>query len=475
VEDAAMIKAFAFALSITLLFPMLVSAQSTWEVTPYQVKVWYLVDEVPELPDAWKARLASTMQQQMRPIFAGACETSIESAPDSLHLLMKRDPGLLTREQLFAADSELAKIDKLFLLVLESNRQTFTIRLREFDCLLTHLGPVYQQSVGLQEQVLPRSVELIAETFSPVVRIERASNGMVKTRLRAGSLLQSPMSPGGLHADDLLLPYDRRVKNTGDVNLANIRPIDWTYLRAPKNVAMQGVRNLEIVSGFRQPFRSKRSRRLQQYAIRSRPPSNQSKIKLLSRSSQEPLIGYEIHEKGEEVTNLLGHTDWKGELLIPPSSDSIRTLLVRSGDRVLAKLPIVPGMRDEVVAYIRDDRLRVVADGFLSGVQMGIIDLVAQRESLTTRIRNRIEANDFDKANKLLDQFRKLPTQADFRRRVEQQLSALKLDDAGADSRLRTQITTTFVQTIGTLGKYLDPNRARELESELTEAQRRSG
>ena len=129
-------------------------------------------------------------------------------------------------------------------------------------------------------------------------------------------------------------------------------------------------------------------------------------------------------------------------------------------------------MRDEVVAYIRDDRLRVVADGFLTGVQMGIIDLVAQRESLTTRIRSRIQAKEYDRANTLLDQFRKLPTQADFRREVEQQLSTLNLDGASADSELRKQITTTFVQTISTLGRYLDPNRVRELESELNQAQR---
>ena len=151
------------------------------------------------------------------------------------------------------------------------------------------------------------------------------------------------------------------------------------------------------------------------------------------------------------------------------SDDPIRILLVRSGDRVLAKLPIVPGLRDEVNALLRDDRLRVEADGFLSGVQLGIIDLVARRESLTTRIRNRIAEKDFDAAEELLNQLRDLPTQDNFRVNVDRQLSSLNL----ADSNLKTQINTTFVKTVSTLGKYLDPNRARNLESELNAA--RSG
>ena len=303
-----MMRAITLVLFGVVLFPLVATAQSTWEITPYKVNIWWVASDAPELPASWKTRLATSLERQLRPVFAGVSQTTVAPAPENVQLWMKRDLRSLTREKLFESDPELSKVDKLFLLVVDAHRQSYSVRLLEFDCLLTHLGPVDVQSVSLLQQVAPRAVEMISESFSPVVRIERAADGMVKTRLRAGALLQSDDSPVALHANDVLLPYDRRVKNTGSVNLKNIRPIDWTYIRVPTGGgAKQSVRDLDIVSGFRQPFRSKRSRRLQQYAIRTRPPSNQSKIRLLGRTNKEALAGYEIHEKGDEVTLSLIH------------------------------------------------------------------------------------------------------------------------------------------------------------------------
>lgn len=455
-------------LGIVLGFQSIMSAQSVWEVTPYQTKIWWDASEDPELPNNWQSLLEPILTRQLRTQFAGVCDITVSRAPAPLRLAMRRDLSALTRENLLDTDPDLTKIDKLFLLVIDSHRQVFSIQLREFDCLLTHFGPTDTKQTNLLTQVLPLATGMITDAFSPVVRIDRAADDIAKTRLRAAALMRHVDSPGSVRTGDVLLPFDRRVQSSGKASLDSIRPIDWTYLRVPDNVATQGYRELEIVSGYRQPFRSKRSRRQQQYAIRTRPLTDQSKIRLLSRGKKEPLAGYEIHETGDTATRFLGYTNWLGELSIPPSEASIRTLLVRSGERVLAKLPIVPGLRPEIVAYLSDDRLRVEADGFLSGVQMAIIDLVARRESLTTRIRRRIADKDFEKAEELLNEFRNLPTQADFRRDVDMQLGELNL--SGSNTQLRTKINTTFVQTISTLGKYLDANRGRQLESELNAA-----
>ena len=456
----------ALLFSLSMLWPISASAQSTWEVTPYQVRIWWEADSVPELPQAWKPRFEPALARQLRALFAGVCEAKIAPCPDGLKLAIHRDMSALTREQVLTADPELTKIDKLFLISVSSRRQSYSIQLREFDCLLTHFGPTDTQQTRALTQVVPLTTEMIAKAFSPVVRIDRAAGSMAKTRLRAGALMRRPDSPGSIRSGEILLPFDRRVQSSGKASLDAIRPIDWTYLQAPSDLAPSGIRPLEIISGYRQPFRSKRSRRQQQYAIRTRPSTDHTMIRLLSRSKKEPLAGYEIHEKGEDVTRFLGYTNWMGELKVPKNETAIRTLLVRSGARVLAKLPIVPGLRNEVIAYLRDDRMRVEADGFLTGVQMGIIDLVARRESLTTRIRNRIAEQDYEAAENLLNELRDLPTQDDFRISVDRQLGSLDL----ASSSLKTQINTTFVQTVSTLGKYLDPNRARELEAELEAA-----
>ena len=84
-------------------------------------------------------------------------------------------------------------------------------------------------------------------------------------------------------------------------------------------------------------------------------------------------------------------------------------------------------------------------------------------------IRNRIAEKDFETAEELLNELRDLPTQQDFKMNVDRQLGQLNL----TGSNLEKQINTTFVQTMSTMGKYLDPNRARDLETELNTARSR--
>ena len=462
-----------FSLGFVLLMIAPCAAQSTWEVTPYQLVVWWDADDCPELNPNWLGALNAKLTAELRTHFVGVCDVHVQRAPEQARLVIRREMSHLTREQMLALDPDLSKQDKLFLVSLQVERQSFRIRTREFDCLLAHFGPVDQRQVNSLGLVTSQITTMITDSFSPVVRIHRVTDNVAKTKLRAAALIQSDRSPGRLQEGDVLLPYDRRVQSSGKAPLQGIRPIDWTYLRVDAVPENTGYLELNTVSGYRQPFRAKRSRRQQQYAIRTRPLTKHSRIRLLSRGQKQPLAGYEIHEKGESTTELLGYTNWRGEFEIPPNDRSIRELLVRSGDRVLAKLPIAPGLRPEIVAYLRDNRQRVRADGFLAGVQNGMIDLVARRESLTTRIRHRIQEKDFAKAESLLNELRDLPTQQEFRRDVELQQSKLSLANTG--DQLSTQINTAFVQTISTLGKYLDPNRARELEAELNAARAQNG
>ena len=202
---------------------------------------------------------------------------------------------------------------------------------------------------------------------------------------------------------------------------------------------------------------------------RDRSASDRSIIRLQTKGG-DPLVGYELNEKGtNKTTDFLGYTDWRGEFEIEASQSPIRTLLVRSGDRVIAKLPIVPGLRDEVVASMVDNRKRVETDGFLSGVQNALVDLVAQRESLTVRIRRLIASGEVERAEALLEELRDLPNQTDFQRDIQKQQQALNV----TDPNLRKQIDTMFVETYRLLREYLDVNRVRELESELAAAKAR--
>lgn len=457
------------ALMCVLLRPAWCGAQSIWEITPYSVEIWCSIGDEPDLPKTWREDFKSSLDGQLRVVFRAACVGNVTAAPEAAAPLMQQDLASITVKDLLSITPTLNQQDKLFLVCIRGGRIGYQLAVREYDCQLAHLGPTDLVHVNSLADIPNRTVQLIAHAFSPVVRIDRYSDGIAKTRLRAAALIRGEDGFGTLQPGDILLPFDRRVSNDGRISLSDIRPIDWTYLQVPRQTDdIVGNGMLRVNSGYRQPFRSKRNRRNQQLALRARPTADGSVIRLQTRTKQPvPLIGYEIHETGSSGTSqFLGYTDWRGELLVTRNDTAIRTMLVRSGDRVLAKLPIVPGLRPVIVAAMTDDRQRVETDGFLSGVQTALIDLVAKRESLTARIRNLIKAGELDEAEDLLEQFQDLPTQADFQRELQQQQRALNVTDPS----LRKRIDTMFVQTYRTLGQYLDNNRLRELQDELSAA-----
>ena len=116
----------------------------------------------------------------------------------------------------------------------------------------------------------------------------------------------------------------------------------------------------------------------------------------LRQQPDQPLVGYEVYSRppeDEQSTELIGRTDWRGELWIERDArQPIQLLFVRNGQQLLGKLPLVPGDQPLLVAPLRDDELRLEAEGFLLGVQENLVDLVARREVLAVRIRREIEA-----------------------------------------------------------------------------------
>lgn len=460
--------AWTACLVVLLTCPATSLGQSTWEVTPYKTTVWWAVGDEPDLPEQWRSTFSAQLERKLRVIFQAMSETTVAPVPDSMKVNFLRDPSSLTAEEIYASSSNVSGFDKLFFVTVSSEHGSYRIRVREFDCLLAHLGPTDEARVGVLAQVASRATQMISNAFSPVLRIDRYSQGEAKSRLRAGSLIRGPEAVGKLQQGDLLLPFDRRVRAAGRPQTNDVRPIDWTYLRITDLEEGSTGYTAQVITGLKQPFRSKRNRTRQQIAIRARPTYDASVIHLQTRGpNPEPLVGYEIHEKGSDgVTMFLGYTDWRGELTVPLSQSAIRTLLVRSGDRVIARLPVVPGLRQEILARVVDNRQRVRADGFLSGIQTSLVDLVARRESLTTRIRRLTAAGELARAESLMEEFRSLPTQSDFQRDVQEQQRELNVTDA----RLRRRIDTTFVKTYQLLDKHLDAGRLRKLEEELEAA-----
>ena len=118
-----------------------------------------------------------------------------------------------------------------------------------------------------------------------------------------------------------------------------------------------------------------------------------------------------------------------------------------------------------------DDRRRLETEAFLKGLQGEILDLVIRRKVLESRIKQEIRKKDLVKAEKLLDElkrvksFEKMSEQVEAiqRRALSQEQGSLLV---GVSKRIDGMLDTTRIL----MQKYLQDSLVRTLENELSGA-----
>lgn len=146
-------------------------------------------------------------------------------------------------------------------------------------------------------------------------------------------------------------------------------------------------------------------------------------------------------------------------------------IYVKSGDRVSARLPFVPGLADTEIAELNDDSLQLHAESLVRGFQGEILDLVGQRNLLSARVRLHISQGQLDQATKRMEQMRNLK---DFNQMNDQlslvQRNVLERLDAGGIRSSQTQIDRMFKNTRDLLQKFLQDQIVAETEDALRQA-----
>ena len=141
-------------------------------------------------------------------------------------------------------------------------------------------------------------------------------------------------------------------------------------------------------------------------------------------------------------------------------------LYVKSGDVVLARLPVVPGISPLEVAELADDSRRLEAEAFVRGFQGEVLDLIGLRTLLSTRVRKLVQQNKKTEAEKVMSELRTLK---DYSAMVEtlDKLQRKLLDDSlgpvsmGAKARIDKMLQTTREM----MQKFLQNNLVRDAET----------
>jgi hypothetical protein len=249
-----------------------------------------------------------------------------------------------------------------------------------------------------------------------------------------------------------------------------IQVVPWTYLEVGE--ADGEPLAARIHSGNRRPFGVRRLGRVEQVAIALRAEPARTILRLHSRTAPDkPLVGYEVfaQQPGDEGVTQLGWTDRAGKLAIPSGENRVRMLYLKNGGQLLARFPIVPGAQPQIDVPLPDDDPRLAAEARLAALREELIDVVARRNILMARARQKIKQKDFNAAQKLLGDADQLPGRSQFNLTLSTTARTIRSKDPQIQRRIDQLVEAT--QTV--MNQYLDLRPLNELRDELRAAQRK--
>ncbi len=163
--------------------------------------------------------------------------------------------------------------------------------------------------------------------------------------------------------------------------------------------------------------------------------------------------------------------DPKNDAALIPLNYPLLQIYIKSGDTVLAKLPMVPGLQPLEIAELPDDSHRLQAEAFVRGFQGEILDLIGLRNLLAARVRLYVKDKELKQAEGVLDELRGLKTyneMADELSRIQNRM--LKEAGDNVPYAAKVGIDRMFQTTRDMLQKYLQDNLVVNAEREVQAA-----
>ena len=445
------------------------AAQSVWELTPYRIRIAIAAGDSPELTPQLMTDLGADLVSRADGLIGAAWDVSVDGAGLELARAVLDHPDTVTLESI---PEDLLEFDKVMLLAIVPRQSEYRVVARELD-VRTRTFNTSIELLASQTRALGRTTfTAVLRAFAPLAEIvpPKGEEEEIVLRLRASGFpardeAYSPVVPG-----DLFRPIIRYDDRQGKPKRITIMP--WTFLRV-QDVSGTGLK-CKVHSGIRSPLGGRRRGRVSQLALAVINPDKPTRLVLKSRSDPDRvLVGYDVHVQvpGSKSTELLGRTDHRGGVTVEPSDSVLRTLYVKHGGALLARLPMVPGISAQLELPIADDDLRLEAEGFIAGVQQELVDTVSRRAMLIARAKSRLEAGKLDEADTLIRELYVLGNRDKLAALLDQE----KKRTFSKDPAMQRKIEIMFDDTRKLLFEYVDPKQAEELADQLRKAREAAG
>lgn len=444
-----------------------------FELQPYRVRISLAFADSPELEPGLRTTIVKELPIAADRLLGEMWSVSTEEnnwlLPTSAETLAELTPESLPATWLSASH------DKTFVITVEHTGGEYVLSGREWD----HVGRILGRPMSrrlMQRRELPGAVfDLAHDLFRPLLSIDRITDGVAAVTVRAGALTPADPACTQLKQGQFWQPFLRYRNPQGDVE--KWQSVPWTMLQV-EAVSNESTAHgqARVVSGLRSALPNRRRPRIDVFARALERDASETELRLVSRqNTARALVGVVVDAKAKpDLPGVRYLTDRHGAVHIATQpGESLLWLYVRSGDKTLARLPLVPGLEPQVTAELPDDSIRLRVEGELSILESNLTDTVAQRAVLIARIRKLVQFNDWKSTVELRKTLRLLPATDFYLKELNAiRIPALKAAQAAKDKAAAAYIERVCGEASKTIQKYLDEDKLRAFEEELKELER---
>ena len=375
-----------------------------------------------------------------------------------------------------------SEYDKVFLATVERDGIATRLSAREWDKNSQTATPATSSLNYEPRIVIDRLFAEILSHFRPIGEVEEIfeDGHTLEMRLRGGELLPPDASLRPATAGRYLRPYYRYFNRKKE--LQKLQEIPWTYLEITE--VNRGRMLARIDSAFPGALAGKR-RRTELMAIGVKLRFDDTRIRIYPRGqSDNPVSATRIDVMDRHPTDddpvddrLTLYTDRFGEVAVPANSDHpLQYIYVMSGKSVLAIVPYIAGERPQTELEVPDDAPRLAVEGEIAILEAELIEVVARREVAINRALGHARANEWEPADKLMNEVKDLPTKDQILERLER----IRLPAVAGARRTGNRVGVirinrmceTFKETIN---QHLDPDRVNAFQTEIFELKQAAG
>ncbi len=442
------------------------------ERRPYRISFHLGCDPAARFDELRRAELLREWQVLVRR-FVGT--PWVLSIADPSSPIAGRDPETLDA----AAFASFGAFDKVWLVRVVAGGEKSPVEFvgREFDTATQRLGPIHRRPV-LSLLDMPRDLLMFSrDLFNPTGEISGQEGGRALLTVQGAAL--EPASPIGAVVAKGMVFQPLRLVSLKDGKVQILR-IPFTYLEVE---AVEGpVARCAIITALHgDPFTKRMARPNSLGALGLKPGDSPLALRFVTKADKAPAAGYMLTARRppDGRQQELGITDRAGRIVLKPRfADGLVILRLLAGNvEPMVELPMMPGESSDERVIPFDPKPETVAlETQIDSLRDEVVDLVALRARLESRMKARFEGEDWTGLEETLNEFSRLTPRDEF----AQRLAKLKDDAAHEQAEQKKAILTKTAQAQvndlqATIDRYLDDELynlyRQELEKIKKEAQ----